>query len=208
MTENPRVVQGFIDIYGDWIERYRVDGFRIDTARHVNPEFWRAFVPAMLKRARAEACRISTSSAKWRRRRGRGAARAHTRVDKLPSVLDFGFAERVREVLAHDAGTTRWRGCMRTTACTKAAPRGAALADVYRQSRLRALRLAVRQASRTRAMKNPAARAAVQRDAVPVRGVPVSITATSRVSSVTASTRRRARTCSRARLRVTTTRHC
>jgi hypothetical protein len=22
MTENPRVVRGFIDIYGDWIERY------------------------------------------------------------------------------------------------------------------------------------------------------------------------------------------
>ena len=54
MTENPRVVQGFIDIYGDWIERYRIDGFRIDTARHVDAEFWRAFVPAMLKRARAK----------------------------------------------------------------------------------------------------------------------------------------------------------
>ena len=69
MTENPRVVQGFIDIYGDWIERYRVDGFRIDTARHVNPEFWQAFVPAMLQaRARAAASRTSTSSAKWRPR--------------------------------------------------------------------------------------------------------------------------------------------
>src|SRR3546814_13721197 len=31
MTENPRVVQGFIDIYGDWIDTYKVDGFRIDT---------------------------------------------------------------------------------------------------------------------------------------------------------------------------------
>src|SRR6187431_1209906 len=53
MTENPRVVQGFIDIYGDWIERYGIDGFRIDTARHVNPEFWQAFIPAMLSRARS-----------------------------------------------------------------------------------------------------------------------------------------------------------
>src|SRR3546814_12919538 len=51
MTENPRVIQGFIDIYGDWIDRYKVDGFRIDTAKHVNPEFWRAFAPAMLERA-------------------------------------------------------------------------------------------------------------------------------------------------------------
>ena len=36
MTENPRVVQGMIEIYGGWIDRYGVDGFRIDTARHVN----------------------------------------------------------------------------------------------------------------------------------------------------------------------------
>ena len=49
MTENPRVVQGMIDIYGAWIDRYGVDGFRIDTAQHVNPEFWQAFVPAMLE---------------------------------------------------------------------------------------------------------------------------------------------------------------
>jgi len=107
MTENPRVVQGFIDIYGDWIERFRVDGFRIDTARHVNPEFWRAFVPAMLKRARAEGMpnfHIFGEVAA----EGVDVAQLarHTRVDKLPSVLDFGFAGAVREVLAHDAGTT------------------------------------------------------------------------------------------------------
>ncbi len=106
MTENPRVVEGFVDIYGDWIERYRIDGFRIDTARHVNPEFWRAFVPAMLKRARAkgipnfhifgEVAADGVDVAQLAR---------HTRVDKLPSVLDFGFAGAVRETLAHDAGT-------------------------------------------------------------------------------------------------------
>ncbi|MGQ3113707.1 MAG: alpha-amylase family glycosyl hydrolase, partial [Brevundimonas sp.] len=53
-TEHPRVVQGMIEIYGDWIDRYGIDGFRIDTARHVNPEFWQAFVPAMLERAKAK----------------------------------------------------------------------------------------------------------------------------------------------------------
>jgi len=53
MTENPRVLRGFIEIYRRWIEEFGVDGFRIDTARHVNPEFWQAFVPAMLKTAHA-----------------------------------------------------------------------------------------------------------------------------------------------------------
>jgi glycosidase len=107
MTENPRVVRGFIDIYGDWIGRYRLDGYRIDTARHVNPEFWSAFVPAMLRRARAggipnfhifgEVAAEGVDVAQLAR---------HTRVDKLPSVLDFGFAGAVQEVLAQDAGTT------------------------------------------------------------------------------------------------------
>ena len=32
-------------------------------------------------------------------------SRDHTRNDKLPSVLDFGFAGAVKQVLAEDAGT-------------------------------------------------------------------------------------------------------
>jgi neopullulanase len=106
MTENPRVVQGFIDIYGGWIDRYGIDGFRIDTARHVNPEFWQTFVPAMMNRARAkgipnfhifgEVAAEGVDVAQLAR---------HTRVDKLPTVLDFGFAGAVKELLARDAGT-------------------------------------------------------------------------------------------------------
>jgi glycosidase len=106
MTENPRVVEGFIDIYSDWIEKYRIDGFRIDTARHVNPEFWRAFVPAILKRARAEGVpnfHIFGEVAA----EGVDVAQLarHTRVDKLPSVLDFAFAGALQEVLARGAAT-------------------------------------------------------------------------------------------------------
>jgi neopullulanase len=107
MTENPRVVQGFIDIFGDWIERFGIDGFRIDTARHVNPEFWQAFVPAMLSRARAsgipnfhifgEVAAEGVDVAQLAR---------HTRVDKLPSVLDFGFAGAVNKVVAGNEGTS------------------------------------------------------------------------------------------------------
>ena len=46
-TEHPDVVRGFIDIYRQWIEDFGVDGFRIDTVKHVNLEFWQAFAPAM-----------------------------------------------------------------------------------------------------------------------------------------------------------------
>ena len=52
-TEHPRVVRGMIDIYKTWIADFGVDGFRIDTMKHVNDEFWRAFGPEVLAFARA-----------------------------------------------------------------------------------------------------------------------------------------------------------
>jgi len=51
-TENPAVVRGFIEIYQQWIDTFGADGFRIDTARHVNREFWQAFAPAIREHAR------------------------------------------------------------------------------------------------------------------------------------------------------------
>lgn len=108
MTENPRVVQGMIDIYGGWIDRYGVDGFRIDTARHVNAGFWRAFVPAMLQRAAAQGIphfhifgEVSTSDIDV------ALLARYTRDAKLPAVLDFAFASAVRATLAGNAGTDK-----------------------------------------------------------------------------------------------------
>jgi glycosidase len=108
MTENPRVVQGMIEIYGGWIDRYGVDGFRIDTARHVNPEFWQAFVPAMLRRAAAQGIphfhifgEVSTSDIDV------ALLARYTRVAKLPAVLDFAFANAVRATVAGNAGTDK-----------------------------------------------------------------------------------------------------
>ena len=105
-TENPRVVQGFIDIYGAWIDEYGIDGFRIDTARHVNPEFWQAFVPAMLARATARGIphfhifgEVNTSAA------DAAPLALHTRIDRLPAVLDFAFAAAVRATVAGSSGT-------------------------------------------------------------------------------------------------------
>jgi glycosidase len=46
MTENPRVVDGFVDVYSDWMD-LGVDGFRIDTAKHVNSEFWQGFTAGL-----------------------------------------------------------------------------------------------------------------------------------------------------------------
>jgi glycosidase len=104
MTENPRVIAGMIDIFGGWIDRFKVDGFRIDTARHVNPEFWQAFVPAMLSRAQANGIpnfhifgEVADPDP--------AALAQHTRVDKLPADLDFAFALTVNNVVAGKVGT-------------------------------------------------------------------------------------------------------
>ena len=105
-TEHPRVVEGFIEIFGRWIDDFGIDGFRIDTARHVNPEFWQAFVPAMTERAKA-----------------RGIPNFHifgevfdpdpgmlarfTKVDRYPTLLDFAFQSAVSDVVARNMPTDR-----------------------------------------------------------------------------------------------------
>jgi glycosidase len=73
----------------------------------VNPAFWQAFVPAMLARARAsgiphfhifgEVAAEGVDVAQLAR---------YTRIDKFPSVLDFGFAGAVNKVVAGNEGTS------------------------------------------------------------------------------------------------------
>jgi glycosidase len=105
-TEHPRVISGMIEIYGSWIERFGIDGFRIDTAKHVNPEFWRAFVPAMLDLAKRKGIpnfhifgEVATQevdpalTARW------------TRIADLPSNLDMAFATAAQRVVSGQAGT-------------------------------------------------------------------------------------------------------
>jgi glycosidase len=102
-TESPRVVQGFIDIYGQWIDDFGIDGYRIDTARHVNPEFWQAFVPAMQARAKARGIpNFHIFGEVYETEPGMLAR--FTRVDRYPAVLDFAFQARVADVVNGKTG--------------------------------------------------------------------------------------------------------
>jgi glycosidase len=105
-TENPRVVAGFIDIYKGWIDRFGIDGYRIDTARHVNPEFWRAFIPAIRAHAAAKGIpnfhifgEVATDDydpallAGW------------TRNAAFPAVLDFAFMRAAVDAASGKTGT-------------------------------------------------------------------------------------------------------
>jgi glycosidase len=106
MTENPVVVSGMIEIFAGWIDKYGVDGFRIDTEQHVNPEFWRAFVPAMMRRAEAKGiANFHIFGEVGMDEPDVARAARHTREDAMPYVLDYPFAQAVRRVVAGRAGT-------------------------------------------------------------------------------------------------------
>ena len=48
------VKQAFVDIHAGWIERTNADGFRIDTIKHVEYEFWRYFTQRVRRRLAAQ----------------------------------------------------------------------------------------------------------------------------------------------------------
>ena len=50
-TEKEVVYKGFIDIYGEWIKKYGFVGFRVDTARHVDNEFFKNWSPGINRQA-------------------------------------------------------------------------------------------------------------------------------------------------------------
>ncbi|MFJ3333396.1 pullulanase-type alpha-1,6-glucosidase [Streptomyces sp. NPDC086766] len=50
-TERPEVVSGMEKIYQRWVKDFGVDGFRIDTVKHVNMEFWTQWATALDKYA-------------------------------------------------------------------------------------------------------------------------------------------------------------
>ena len=52
-TEQPFVVDGLAKVWGDWIRAYKIDGFRVDTAKHVDRAFFGAWMPKIRAAARA-----------------------------------------------------------------------------------------------------------------------------------------------------------
>ncbi|MFD7435595.1 pullulanase-type alpha-1,6-glucosidase [Streptomyces sp. NPDC059861] len=46
-TERPEVVEGMERIYQRWVRDFDIDGFRIDTVKHVNMEFWTQWATAL-----------------------------------------------------------------------------------------------------------------------------------------------------------------
>ncbi|MAZ66531.1 MAG: hypothetical protein CMF25_05425 [Kangiellaceae bacterium] len=108
-TSQQDVIDGWIDIYKHWIETYKVDGFRIDTVKHVDIELWQQFSPQILDFAKqqgipnfsmfgevAEAAPEETSY--------------YTSTGQLPSALDFSIRGATRDVFSRGVGTSQLAG--------------------------------------------------------------------------------------------------
>jgi glycosidase len=105
-TENPAVVRGFIDVYSRWMEGYGIDGYRIDTVKHVNLEFWEAFGPAIREKARGLGRPDFFQFGEVAAHDGDTALMSEfSTTGKLDGTLDFNFEGGARDFVSrgHDA---------------------------------------------------------------------------------------------------------
>ncbi|MGW7437540.1 pullulanase-type alpha-1,6-glucosidase [Streptomyces sp. NPDC054849] len=105
-TERPEVVSGMEKIYEKWVKDFGIDGFRIDTVKHVNTEFWTQWATALdtyaAKRGRddffmfGEVYSADTAVTSPYVTRGR-----------LDATLDFPLQDAIRAYASQGAGAGR-----------------------------------------------------------------------------------------------------
>ncbi|MET7272151.1 pullulanase-type alpha-1,6-glucosidase [Streptomyces flaveolus] len=104
-TERPEVVSGMEKIYERWVKDFAIDGFRIDTVKHVDMEFWTQWATALdayaAKRGRddffmfGEVYSADTS-----------VTSPYVTQGRLDSTLDFPFQDAAR-AYASQGGSAR-----------------------------------------------------------------------------------------------------
>lgn len=103
-TENPEVIEGWIKVWSDWINNFDIDGFRIDTFKHVNPEFWLKVIPAIkevaLKKGKTDFAIFGEvyDPSPY-------VASTFVRTKQIDSLLDFPFQERVSRFAKYGTNT-------------------------------------------------------------------------------------------------------
>ncbi|MEU7841856.1 pullulanase-type alpha-1,6-glucosidase [Micromonospora sp. NPDC049114] len=119
-TERPEVVRGMTKAYGDWIGATGVDGFRLDTVKHVNMDFWPQFTRGV-ERAAEKAGKKDFFLFGEVYSANPEITSTYVRRGGLPATIDFAFQEAARGYTA-GAGSAK------------------ALADVYARDDLYAAR--------------------------------------------------------------------
>jgi glycosidase len=89
-TEKPGVYQGLGEIYGSWIERFGFVGFRVDTARHVDNDFFKNWGPLIKNQSKASGIGNFTIFGEVWEQNPIDLIR-YVRENKLETLLDFPF---------------------------------------------------------------------------------------------------------------------
>ena len=199
-TEDQRVVDGMKEIYKQWITDFKIDGFRIDTMKHVNDEFWQDFAPDVLAHAKAQGkdeflmfgevfdtTKTYTSH--------------FTTHDKVQAVIDFPFQAAAQRFAAASGPTSALRDFfVGDDWYTDADSNVYQLPTFLGNHDMGRIGFFLRQANAGRrpTTRSSTATGSPTSSCTSRAATPSSTTATSRASSATAATRTRARTCSRA----------
>ncbi|TRX58072.1 alpha-amylase family glycosyl hydrolase [Thalassomonas sp. M1454] len=103
-TDNPEVVAGLIDVFKGVVSEFKPDGFRIDTVKHVNMEFWSEFSPAIVDHAKSLGIpqffmfgEVYDSTPEF--------LSTFTTTGKMQSILDFAVQSGIYKSLIEQKGT-------------------------------------------------------------------------------------------------------
>jgi glycosidase len=109
-TERKEVVDGMVDIYSFWIEEFGVDGFRIDTTKHVNMEFWKVFGPDILEAAEARGIDDFFAFGEvFDQQFGSPFMSEFSTEGRLQSTIDFAFQVAARDFASESLATNGLR---------------------------------------------------------------------------------------------------
>lgn len=95
-TEKPEVFQGWGKVYGDWIKQFGFVGFRVDTARHVDDNFFKNWSPLINSAAQSSGISQFTTFGEVYDVNPINIMQ-FIRVNKMQTALDFPFQNMATE---------------------------------------------------------------------------------------------------------------
>ncbi|GAA3932230.1 pullulanase-type alpha-1,6-glucosidase [Streptomyces gulbargensis] len=105
-TERPEVVEGMKRIYEKWVHDFKIDGFRIDTVKHVDLDFWTQWATALdayaKKRGREDFFMFGEVYSA-----DPAVTAPYVTRGRLDATLDFPFQDAARAFASQGAGADR-----------------------------------------------------------------------------------------------------
>ncbi len=89
-TEKESVWRGWADVYGQWIKNFGFSGFRVDTAKHVDDQFFKNWQPLIQQTAAASGIPNFTTFGEVSESNAFNLM-PYVRENKIQTVLDFPF---------------------------------------------------------------------------------------------------------------------